>query len=707
MEEKTLVDKSFCLFSCKKITPKHPPKTLTTTTAQNPNLNPPSPSEPSIVRETNATRNPNLTSFLDLGLAEWAAQICKELGMKKPTPVQCRCIPRILAGHNVLGVAQTGSGKTVAFALPILHRLTVDPYEVFTLVVTPTRELAYQLAKQFRALGSCLNLRCAVVVGGMDIINQTQTLMGRPHVVITTPGRIKVLIKQSLDIAAFLVLDEADRVLDVGFEEELRVVFQCLPKNRQTLLFSATMTSDLQTLLELPAHKAYIYEAYGGFKTVESLKEQCCHHISLMLEELELDAAALHSLKPQFLRLAALSRFKSEQIPLLVATDVASRGLDIPTVDLVINYDIPRCPKDYVHRVGRTARAGRRGLAVSIVTPEDRLLLHEIEAIVGKKMDELECKENEVLEDITKVFKARRVANMKMLDDGFEERAKVRQEQKLKKMSAKLCMILDLLGSSGSATGIDVARHRLAACRTMVLKYSLGDRCRLFVADGTLFSLLPIRVFSGEYPLDEMVNLYKEWTSRRPWKDKKKAAKARVTVASQLASSTQDPELIYYGKNSGVVGLTRSEIYQTFCGNDVLRCGYDKVLVDAECTHDGSIKHIQKFEYWGWKTLQRRVLNVERTDNLTVLQLQLLTNGFRLLKIGGSLVYSTCSLTVAQNEDVVEQFLLQNASAELLEIDAAKNWPCRSGRIPKTLRFDPMTSRTSGLFVAKFTKLAI
>lgn len=275
---------------------------------------------------------------------------------------------------------------------------------------------------------------------------------------------------------------------------------------------------------------------------------------------------------------------------------------------------------------------------------------------------------------------------------------------------AKLCMILDLLGSSGSVTGIDVARHRLAACRTMLLKYSIGDLCRLFVADGTTFSLLPIRVFSdsnsGEYPSDEKVNVYKEWTSRRPWKDRKKAAKERVSVASQLASLTQDPELIYYGKNSGVVGLTRSEIYQTCHGSNVLRCGYDKVLVDAECTHDGSIKHIQKFEYWGWKTLQRRVLNAERTDDLTVLQLQLLTNGFRLLKVGGSLVYSTCSLTVAQNEDVVEQFLGQNTSAELLQIDAAKNWPCRSGRIPKTLRFDPMTSRTSGLFVAKFTKLA-
>ncbi|KAF2317688.1 hypothetical protein GH714_039576 [Hevea brasiliensis] len=161
----------------------------------------------------------------------------EELGMKRPTPVQAHCIPKILAGRDVLGLAQTGSGKTAAFALPILHRLAEDPYGIFALVVTPTRELAYQLAEQFRALGSCLHLRCAVVVG-------------------------------------FLVLDEADRVLDVGFQEELRAVFHCLPKNRQTLLFSATMTSNLETLLELSANKAYFYEAYEGFKTVDTLKQQ-------------------------------------------------------------------------------------------------------------------------------------------------------------------------------------------------------------------------------------------------------------------------------------------------------------------------------------------------------------------------------------------------------------------------------------------------
>ncbi|CAL5401162.1 unnamed protein product [Camellia sinensis] len=313
----------------------------------------------------------------------------------------------------------------------------------------------------------------------MDMINQAQTLMQLPHVVIATPGRIKVPIQRNPDIFAvfskskFLVLDEADRVLDVGFEEELRVVFQCLPKNRHTLLFSATMTSDLQTLLELSANKAYFYEAYEGFKTVESLKQhyifvpknvkdvcllhilskmedgsirsatifvstcRSCHHLSLLLEELDLEAAALHSSKSQSLKLAALHRFKSGRVPVLLATDVASRGLDIPTVDLVINYDIPRYPRDYVHRVGRTARAGRGGLAVSLVSQNDVDLIHEIEAVLGKQLDKFEYNENEVLADITKVYKARHVAAMKMMNDGFEEKAKARKEQKLKTLAEK------------------------------------------------------------------------------------------------------------------------------------------------------------------------------------------------------------------------------------------------------------------------------
>nr|GMC67733.1 probable 28S rRNA (cytosine-C(5))-methyltransferase [Ipomoea batatas] len=274
---------------------------------------------------------------------------------------------------------------------------------------------------------------------------------------------------------------------------------------------------------------------------------------------------------------------------------------------------------------------------------------------------------------------------------------------------AKLCMMLDILGSSGSVTGVDVAKHRLAACRSMLLKYALGDHCRLFVADGTTFSLPPVsaNLVSESWNESEIEEVYKEWKSRRPWKERKREAVAREKGLSKVFSPTQEPELIFYGTNSGVVGLTKNKLYQrAHCGY-VLEFGYDKVLVDAECTHDGSIKHIQKFEQWGWTTFQRRVLDAERTDDLAILQLQLLTNGFKLLKVGGFLVYSTCSLTDAQNEDVVDKFLSENSSAELLEIDAARNWPCKSGRIPKTLRFDPLTSCTSGLFVAKFTKLAI
>ncbi|CAL1409383.1 unnamed protein product [Linum trigynum] len=441
------------------------------------------PKTPKIEKETSSSAaEPHAdagTSFSDLGLSEFAIQTCKELGMKRPTPVQVHCIPKILAGRDVLGLAQTGSGKTAAFALPILHRLAEDPYGVAALVITPTRELAFQLAEQFRALGSSLQLRCAVVVGGMDSLTQAQTLMGRPHIVIATPGRVKVLMENNADLPAvfsrtkFLVLDEADRVLDVGFEEELRTIFQCLPKNRQTLLFSATMTSELQTLLELSANKAYFYEAYEGFKTVDTLKQQyifipknvkevylsyiltrmedmgirsamifvstcrSCQLLSSLLEELGQKAAAMHSFNSQALRLKALHEFKAEKVPVLIATDVASRGLDIQTVDLVINYDLPRYPRDYVHRVGRTARAGRGGLAISFVTQYDVDLVHEIEGVVGKQFEQFECKEKDVLSGITKVYKAKRVASMKMMDDGFEEKLKERKNQKLKTLADK------------------------------------------------------------------------------------------------------------------------------------------------------------------------------------------------------------------------------------------------------------------------------
>ncbi|OIW11686.1 hypothetical protein TanjilG_12205 [Lupinus angustifolius] len=476
MEPNLLFDQSFPLFKPSKI-----PTPVTTTTisatAKNPNSNPDHPDEPDDTDALPAATES--ATFADLGLSEWAVKTCKELGMRNPRSVQSRCIPKVLEGRHVLGIDETGSGKTAAFALPILHRLSEHPFGVFALVVTPTRELAFQLAEQFRALGSCLHLRISVVVGGMDMLKQTKDLVARPHVVIATPGRIKVLLEQNPDIppifsrTKFLVLDEADRVLDVSFQEELKFIFRCLPENRQNLFFSATTTSNLQKLCERYQDKLYIYEAYEGLKTVETLKQQVifipkkvkevylmhilskmeemgirsaiifistcrdCHRLSLMLDVLDQEAAALYSFRSQSERLQALQQFKSGKVSILLATDVASRGLDIPTVDLVINYDVPRFPRDYIHRVGRTARAGRGGLALSLVTQNDVDLIREIEALIERKIELLEYKENEVLSLMKKVFSAKNVAQMKMLDDGFEEKAKERKKQKLRMLSEK------------------------------------------------------------------------------------------------------------------------------------------------------------------------------------------------------------------------------------------------------------------------------
>ncbi|KAL6841930.1 hypothetical protein ACP4OV_028442 [Aristida adscensionis] len=483
-------------------------------------------------------------TFADLGLSQWLVDVCDALGMKQPTAVQRRCIPRALAGEDVLGIAETGSGKTAAFALPILHRLGEDPYGVAALALAPTRELAAQLAEQFRALGAPLGLRCLAAIGGFDSLAQAKGLARRPHVVVATPGRIATLVNNDPELAKvfartkmrsqeerrpapriedsalddvrsmclglnheyekpsnavlpkhaeerpshgsvqnfrcrgtenlkFLVLDEADRVLDVNFEEDLQVIFGCLPKKRQTFLFSATMSDNLRSLLELSGNKSYFFEAYEGFKTVETLKQhyihippdgkelhllyllskmkekdirsaivfvstcRTCQYLDLLLEELGHPAVSLHSHKSQSKRLSALNRFKSNQAPILLATDVGSRGLDIQTVDLVINYDIPRFPRDYIHRVGRTARASRGGLSISFVTQRDICLLHEIEDVIGKQLDAYECNDKEVTKDITKVFKARRLANMKMADEGHEDKVQARKEQKKRDLARK------------------------------------------------------------------------------------------------------------------------------------------------------------------------------------------------------------------------------------------------------------------------------
>ncbi|GIL92704.1 hypothetical protein Vretifemale_20211 [Volvox reticuliferus] len=416
------------------------------------------------------------TDFKGLGLSEWLCGVCKSLGMHTPTEVQRGCIPAILQGRDVIGLAQTGSGKTAAFALPILQTLAKDPYGVFALALTPTRELAVQISEQFHALGAGMRLKELVVIGGVDMQQQARDLARRPHVVVATPGRLRGLLDADSGLAAclartrFLVLDEADRVLDTTFEDDLRRILSCLPEDRQTLLFSATMTRSLIALQKASLQDAHVFQAYEGLRTADRLREEylflpakvkevylhhlltvilparkvrsaiifsgtCrgCHLLSLLLEELGLPAAALHSGKSQKARLAALSRFKSEQVPLLLATDVASRGLDIPTVDLVINFDLPILARDYVHRVGRTARAGRSGWSLSLVTQYDVQLVHAIEELIGHKLEEHTLNEEEVLKGITKVYSAKRAAMLKAAEEEGLDTSKSRRVKKAAK----------------------------------------------------------------------------------------------------------------------------------------------------------------------------------------------------------------------------------------------------------------------------------
>lgn len=393
-------------------------------------------------------------SFEALGVGEHLCAVLEGLGIVDPTEVQRGCIPAIMKGRNVIGIAQTGSGKTAAFALPVLQGLARNPYGVFNLVLTPTRELAFQIADQYKAFGAGQNLRACVVVGGLDSQEQAKQLERRPHVVIATPGRLKALIEGDQKLAkafqrtAFLILDEADRLLDESFEEDLGAILECLPAKRQTLLFSATMTRALVTLQKELLDDAFVFEAYEGLQTASGLREtvtvvpakvkevyltyllrnleeydvrsvmvfastrKSCQNLVQLLEQLEIPVAALHSGLPQRERMASLQRFKSGRVCTLVSTDVGSRGLDIPEVDLVVNFDLPKLAEDYVHRVGRTARAGRSGWSLSFASQYDIALLKAIEAETNRRMSEFKFDESKVLKLLSDVIVGRRIKNV-------------------------------------------------------------------------------------------------------------------------------------------------------------------------------------------------------------------------------------------------------------------------------------------------------
>mmetsp|Transcript_10150 Transcript_10150/g.19104 ORF Transcript_10150/g.19104 Transcript_10150/m.19104 type:complete len:490 (+) Transcript_10150:158-1627(+) len=410
-------------------------------------------------RETSSSEGES-SSFQNLGLNAWISSVCTSLGMRKATPVQSACIPEILEGRDVVACAETGSGKTACFLLPALQMLARDRFGVFCLVLVPARELAYQALEQLRGLGgNVVGMTGVAIVGGMSITDQCRELATKPHFVFATPGRLKdILTHDSSCAKAFkrlrmFVIDEADRILDPAFEEDLRVIGQYLPARRQTLLFSATISQSIEILQKVVMKDSFKWSQHDKFKPVDSIKDQyvfvpekvkevylfyilkqfeelkvrsaiifvksCegCHDLSYLLDELDIVAVALHSKQKQKQRMSSLNKFKSGVCPILVATDVASRGLDIPTVDLVINFDLPKVPREYVHRVGRTGRAGRSGKALSFVTQYTVQLLHKIESLTGRQLTNHACDEKQVLKLITRVFAARKAVRLRIEEE--------------------------------------------------------------------------------------------------------------------------------------------------------------------------------------------------------------------------------------------------------------------------------------------------
>ena len=363
-------------------------------------------------------------SFTSLGLSDIIAHPLAQLGYATPTPVQVQSIPVVLNGRDLIARAQTGTGKTAAFGLPMIDRLRVREARARTprtprgLVLVPTRELAMQVERALARYGAPVHVRVAAIVGGVAMRPQVDALRRGVDIVVATPGRLLDHMQQrTIDLSAIDVatLDEADRMLDMGFLPSLRRVLQALPRTRQTLLFSATISADVKQLATAFTRDAVHVDVSGGAVAADvthrvekvadggkgdALTRVLKHargtqalvfcktkrrsdRVGQQLTRAGITAAVIHGNKSQNARTRALTDFKAGRVNVLVATDIAARGLDIPQLPLVVNYDLPVVPEDYVHRVGRTGRAGRPGRAVSFVSSSERALLPSIQRLVG------------------------------------------------------------------------------------------------------------------------------------------------------------------------------------------------------------------------------------------------------------------------------------------------------------------------------------
>lgn len=357
-------------------------------------------------------------NFQELNLNEALLRAVHAEGYTEPTPIQAQTIPHLLAGRDVLGCAQTGTGKTAAFALPILQRLQKPQRHIRALVLSPTRELASQIGDSFAAYGQFLPLKHTVIFGGVGQNPQVQALKKGVDILVATPGRLLDLINQgivSLNGIEIFVLDEADRMLDMGFIHDVKRVLKVLPAKRQNLLFSATMPADIVELANSFLHEPVHVEVTPQATTVEKIDQSIFfvekndkrallehllsdkkvkraliftrtkHGANKVVKNLaiaRITAEAIHGNKSQTAREKALANFKSGAIRVLVATDIAARGIDVEGITHVINYDLPNIPESYVHRIGRTARAGASGVAYSFCDQEERAYLKDIEKTI-------------------------------------------------------------------------------------------------------------------------------------------------------------------------------------------------------------------------------------------------------------------------------------------------------------------------------------
>ena len=364
--------------------------------------------------------------FERLGLSEPLLKAVAAKGYRTPSPIQLSCIPAVLEGHDVMAAAQTGTGKTAGFTLPMLERLRHGPKaragQVRALVLTPTRELAAQVAESVVAYGRYLDLRSDVVFGGVSPNPQINRLRHGTDVLVATPGRLMDLHQQRalrLDQVEILVLDEADRMLDMGFIRDIRRIISLMPAKRQNLLFSATFSPEIRKLAQGLLHQPLQLQATPENQAaplVEQLLHPCdmgrkadllshlirsndwqqvlvfsrtkhgANKVAERLEKEGLSAAAIHGNKSQGARTRALAGFKSGEVRVLVATDIAARGIDIHQLPHVVNLDLPNVAEDYVHRIGRTGRAGQNGHAISLVAAEEHELLRAIERLVGSQL---------------------------------------------------------------------------------------------------------------------------------------------------------------------------------------------------------------------------------------------------------------------------------------------------------------------------------